>query len=109
MGRSNKHEQTTFRCYLDYLRRWSRYVQLPSNQLWIVTSSERSTANCKYRQKCSSQILVVQAGGAGRTEGIPPEKSGFENFLKQYRAWKSASIVAVEKVELPARVETHMD
>lgn len=45
----------------------------------------------------------------GGIKAYHPKISGFEKFLKQHRARKSASIVAVGKLELPARVETHMD
>lgn len=45
----------------------------------------------------------------GGIKGYHPKISGFEHFLKKHRTRKSASIVTVGNLELPARVDTHMD
>lgn len=47
--------------------------------------------------------------GRGVIKTYHPKISDFEKLLMQQRARKSASIVSVAKLELPARVETHTD
>lgn len=55
------------------------------------------------------KYCVSKPEARGGIKGYHPKISGLEKFLKKRRARKSATIVALANIALPARVETHLD